>query len=173
MAKKASEAIVSQTGNHFYGAGGLVAIAAFFGNYVNFTGRSTRREFWWWTLWQALLAVIYWAIVIGVVGISAIEKGSASLIASMLGFILVALLFSLSILLPSIAIAVRRFRDAGVHWGVYLALQVATVLVTIILHDQTVMQSVITLAITIATLVIEILPTKNPPVDDSESWAEQ
>jgi hypothetical protein len=32
---------------------------------------------------------------------------------------------------------------------------------------------VITLAIGLVTLVIEILPTKNPPVDDTDSWAEQ
>lgn len=173
MAKKASDAIASQTGNHFYGAGGLVAIAAFFSNYVNFAGRSTRREFWWWTLWQALLTVIYWAIIIGVVGISAVEKDATSLIASMLGFILVALIFQLAILLPTLAIAVRRFRDAGVHWGVYVALQVAMVLATAIFHDRSTLQLVFTAAITIASFVIEILPSKNPPVDAADSWAEQ
>jgi uncharacterized membrane protein YhaH (DUF805 family) len=172
MAKKASDAIVSQTGNHFYGAGGLVAIAAFFGNYVNFTGRSTRREYWWWTLWHFLLGAIYWGIIIGSVGLTSLKKDPTSLIMSMLGFLLVALLFSLAILLPSLALGVRRFRDAGVHWGVYVALQVATVVAVFLLHDQSTIQSILTVAISLVSLVIAILPTKNPPVDETDSWAE-
>lgn len=172
MAKATSEAIASQTGNHFYGAGGLVAIAAFFSNYVNFTGRSTRREFWWWTLWQALLGLIYWAVVIGAVGFSAVKQDPTSLIGSMLGFLLVALVFSLAIFLPTQALGVRRFRDAGIHWGVYVALEVGAAVFTVVLNDHAVMQGIIVLGISIATLVIEVLPTKNPPVDDADSWVE-
>lgn len=173
MAKKASDAIVSQTGNHFYGAGGLVAIPAFFSNYVNFTGRSTRREFWWWTLWQTLLTLIFGAVVIGFIGFGTVGKDPTILFTALLGPILIALLFGLAIALPGLAIAVRRFRDAGVHWGVFVALQVAAGLVPWVLNGHTTLSSVITLAIGLVTLVIEILPTKNPPVDDADSWAEQ
>lgn len=140
---------------------------------MNFTGRSTRREFWWWTLWQTLLALIFWAIVIGAVGIGTVGKDPTILFTALLGPILIALLFGLAILLPGLAIAVRRFRDAGVHWGVFVALQVAAGVVPLVLNGHTALSSVITLAIGLVTLVIEILPTKNPPIDDADSWAEQ
>ncbi|WP_054715839.1 DUF805 domain-containing protein [Lacticaseibacillus manihotivorans] len=55
---KATESVAAATGNKYYGAKGFGAIGAFFGNYVNFTGRSTRREYWWWTLWYAIISLI-------------------------------------------------------------------------------------------------------------------
>lgn len=47
-----------QNHNHYYGVGGLRTIKAFFANYVNFTGKSNRREFWWTTLFETVFLVI-------------------------------------------------------------------------------------------------------------------
>lgn len=171
MAKATSSSVAAQTGNRFYGAGGLVAIAAFFSNYVNFTGRSSRREFWWWTLWQYLVIGIFWVVAIATVGLSGFKADPEKFIPQLLGFLLVALLFGLAILLPSIAITIRRFRDAGVHWSVYVGLIVITSLGAIFLRNNDVLDSVVSLGVLLAKFVIEVLPTKNPPHDDDlESW---
>lgn len=75
-------------------------------NYVNFSGRARRSEFWYFTL-------MHWLIIIclGVLTalLSAIFKNS-SLVS--IPIILIALYF-LATLLPSIAVAVRRLHDTG------------------------------------------------------------
>jgi uncharacterized membrane protein YhaH (DUF805 family) len=53
------------------------AIRTVFGRYAEFTGRATRPEFWWWALFNRLVAL----------------------------------------LLPSLAVTVRRLRDSGYGWG--------------------------------------------------------
>lgn len=37
-------------GNAYYGTSGFKAIYGFFANYTNFSGYSSRREYWWWQL---------------------------------------------------------------------------------------------------------------------------
>ena len=73
-----------------------------FNNYSNFSGRATRGEFWWFTLANIIISFIV-GIVIG-------------LVAVMMGLPALAYLtwvFGLAILLPSIALAVRRLHDTG------------------------------------------------------------
>lgn len=72
------------------------AIQLFFKNYTNFNGRSTRSEFWW-----VMLASFVVGFVLGI--LSAITPI----------FTVIAGLFSLAILVPSIAIEIRRLHDIG------------------------------------------------------------
>ena len=65
-----------------------------FARYVDFGTRSTRSQFWWWTLWSIL-----------------ISAGSTALDAT-LGTP-IGLLTSLAMLLPSVAVAIRRLHDIG------------------------------------------------------------
>lgn len=69
-----------------------------FTRYVDFKSRSTRRQFWWWTLWSVLFSIGS-AIVDGALGMG--DSGP------------VGLLVSLAMLLPSIAVAIRRLHDIG------------------------------------------------------------
>lgn len=69
----------------------LTALKLFFANYANFTGRSTRAEYWWVALF---LFVVSMAL-------------------SILNMAILSLLFSLAMLIPSIAICFRRFHDTG------------------------------------------------------------
>ncbi len=71
----------------------------FWKNYVNFSGKSNRPDFWW-----AFLCNIIVSILIGVVG-------------ALIGFPILGTIFSLAILIPQISITVRRLRDAGFHWA--------------------------------------------------------
>lgn len=72
------------------------AIKSFFRRYVDFSGRSSRSEYWW-----AFLAILIGYLVVGFVG-GVMGETVGSL------FILVMLL---AIILPSIAIAIRRLHD--------------------------------------------------------------
>lgn len=69
----------------------LTAIKLFFANYANFKGRSTRAEYWWVALFLFIVSVAL----------------------SLFGLDIISALFSLAILIPSIALAFRRFHDTG------------------------------------------------------------
>ncbi|MFD1485732.1 hypothetical protein ACFQ5J_10865 [Lacticaseibacillus baoqingensis] len=111
-----------RAGNAHYGVRGKQAIWAYFANFVNYTGRSTRAECWW-----ALLAVSG-AIVVIAGGLLLAVFGSFQRLASgnsgeLHGLRVVALLLLLAFawaalcsLWPTVALLIRRSRDAGVPW---------------------------------------------------------
>ena len=69
------------------------AISAGFSNYVNFSGRACRSEFWFWFLFIIIADIV--AIIIDLA----------------LGIQLVSSLFGLVTIIPNIAIAIRRLHD--------------------------------------------------------------
>ncbi len=69
-------------------------------NFANFSDRTSRRGYW-----MAFLINFIIGLVLGVI-IAILPK---------LGFI--SYIYSLAALIPGLAIAVRRLRDAGKHWG--------------------------------------------------------
>jgi uncharacterized membrane protein YhaH (DUF805 family) len=80
------------------------AIKSGFNKYVTFSGRAARSEYWYWTLF-AIIADIVKAIINAFVA---------------LGF--VGLVVSLALLLPSIAVAIRRLHDLDrTGWWLLLA----------------------------------------------------
>lgn len=81
------------------------AVKTVLANYANFEGRSGRAEYWWWAL---AFTVAYAAVYIlgGILGTG----------------ILLAQLFAVALLIPSIAVAVRRLHDVGLSgWWCLLA----------------------------------------------------
>ena len=94
----------------------------FFKGYAEFTGRSTRPDYWWVWLGNFILSIPFWVIYIYTVYLSAVMDSvsdSASEAAFMI-FGLVAIIyvvFYLAILVPTLALSVRRLRDAGFHWA--------------------------------------------------------
>ena len=94
----------------------------FFKGYAEFTGRSTRPDFWWVWLGNFILSIPFWVIYISIVYLStAIDSVSNSASeAAFMVFGLVAIIYAvfyLAILVPTIALSVRRLRDAGFHWA--------------------------------------------------------
>ncbi|WP_056951100.1 DUF805 domain-containing protein [Lacticaseibacillus nasuensis] len=159
-----------QNHNHYYGVGGLRTIKAFFANYVNFTGKSNRREFWWTTLFETVFLVILLfsagAIVVQhvlkVINSGHFAKGSG--LSDLLGGSVVALIILLVVmiilLLPSLALTIRRFRDAGVSWMVYVALVLIGIASVLIFSNNSAVSSVVTGLVSTAMIIIELLPTK-------------
>jgi uncharacterized membrane protein YhaH (DUF805 family) len=81
------------------------AISAGFSNYVNFSGRACRSEYWYWVLFVILADIV------------------AGIIDYLLGMQIVSSLFGLVTLLPGIAVSIRRLHDLDrTGWWILLAL---------------------------------------------------
>ena len=177
--KRASKRVAEQTGNNYYGVGGFTSIKAFFANYVNFTGRSSRREYWWLMLFSAIVGIVLGGVTVTATAVAITKLVNAGetdkltspfgILVSVLWLAIVWLIIGLATLVPSLALAIRRFRDAGVHWGVYVVLYVAQWFVYVALMHQETLRMVLTLVIAIIVFVITVLPTKNPPLDEGAS----
>lgn len=96
------------------------AIKNGFQNYANFRGVASRSEFWYWTLFTVIVSV----------GTSFIDT-AIGLAIGMENFTLINTLAALALMLPGLAVAVRRFHDAGFSAWWYSIPQVATLLVLI------------------------------------------
>ena len=94
----------------------------FFKNYAEFTGRSTRSDYWGVWLGNIILSIPFWIIYFYTVFLSAVMD-SVSDSASEATFMVLGLvviiyaIFYLAILVPTLALSVRRLRDAGFHWA--------------------------------------------------------
>ena len=90
----------------------------FFKNYAEFTGRSTRPDYWWVWLGNFILSIPFWIIYFYTVFLSTVMDSASE--ATFMVFGLVAIIYAvfyLAILVPTIALSVRRLRDAGFHWA--------------------------------------------------------
>lgn len=105
------------------------AIQAGFRKYADFTGRASRSEFWWWILFTFLVAMIVSAI-----PMPSFEfpDGAQVVVPAFTP------VWQLAVLLPSLAVTVRRLRDAAVGWGLafWLLLPVAGLIIVAALCAQ-------------------------------------
>ena len=109
------------------------SVRTVFSNYVNFSGRATRPEFWWWTLFVFILSLV-------------LQIVDGAVIAPLLGFRPFApeagdplgMVAALALLLPSLAVGVRRLHDIGRSgWWLLIALiPIIGLLVLIYWHVQ-------------------------------------
>ena len=85
----------------------------FFKGYVDFTGRSTRSEYWWIWLTNMILLVPFYSVYFKAL---ANPRNEAALMA-LGGIAIIYMIFGLALILPMLALTVRRLRDAGFHWA--------------------------------------------------------
>ena len=94
----------------------------FFKNYAEFTGRSTRPDYWWVWLGNFILSIPFWIIYFYTVFLStvmdSIDDSVSEATFMVLGLVVIIyVVFFLAILVPTLALSVRRLRDAGFHWS--------------------------------------------------------
>jgi uncharacterized membrane protein YhaH (DUF805 family) len=100
------------------------AVKAGFQNYVNFTGRATRSEFWYWVLFAFLVSIATSAIDYVLFG-----EGWVAPISTLVG---------LAMFLPGLSVAVRRLHDVDrTGWWVLLALIPVVGLIVLIIWGCT------------------------------------
>ena len=100
------------------------AVKMFFTRYVDFQGRSRRSEYWWVVLFNLIVSLVLVGLAFALGG----NFGSGEL--SPIAMILFAVfgLYMLAIILPSIALFVRRLHDINQTGWIYLGLVVASLI---------------------------------------------
>lgn len=103
------------------------AIKRAFAGYATFSGRSTRAEYWWWLLFVSLVTAIPYVGVFATLDWTTTTNSDGTVSASGGGgsvlWILLVVVVSLALVLPSIAVAVRRLHDtdrSGAWWFIQL-----------------------------------------------------
>ena len=94
-------------------------------NYANFTGRARRREYWMFTLINTIIVTVLSIPVYGAAIGMAMQSDtgadpSAGLTGTTLIFTALMLIYALAVMVPSIAVTVRRLHDAGFSGWLYL-----------------------------------------------------
>jgi uncharacterized membrane protein YhaH (DUF805 family) len=91
------------------------AVSSGFSNYVNFSGRARRSEYWYWTLFVLLVTI------------------AANVLDNVATFGLASLITGFGLLLPGLAISIRRLHDLDrTGWWFLLVFTVVGAIVLII-----------------------------------------
>lgn len=75
-------------------------------NYANFSGRARRKEYWMFTLVNTIIITVLYAILMSSIDM---YTGEVSSLGSIAGIIIG--IYSLAIIVPSLAVTIRRFHD--------------------------------------------------------------
>ena len=90
----------------------------FFKGYVDFAGRSTRSDYWWIWLGNMILYIPFFFAY----GIAISNPQDEGALIGLGGTAIIYMVIGLALLLPSLALMVRRLRDAGFHWALIFIL---------------------------------------------------
>ncbi|MEH6836847.1 MULTISPECIES: DUF805 domain-containing protein [Falsihalocynthiibacter] len=96
----------------------ILASRTVLSKYATFSGRASRPEFWWWvlsiTVILAITRLIDGVIIAPLLGFDTFQSGSGQPLS---------FLISLAVILPNIAVAMRRLHDIGKSgWWLLIAL---------------------------------------------------
>jgi uncharacterized membrane protein YhaH (DUF805 family) len=91
--------------------------------YFNFSGRATRSEYWWFILFSTIVTIIL-SFFDGMFGVYDVNAGIG----------LLSGIYSLAVVIPSIAVATRRLHDIGKSgwWQLLLLIPIVGVIILII-----------------------------------------
>jgi uncharacterized membrane protein YhaH (DUF805 family) len=93
------------------------AVITAFSKYAVFTGRASRPEFWWFALFNTMVAI------------------AATIVDNSIGIELFSIMAGLALLLPGLGVAVRRLHDTDrTGWWVLIGLTIVGLVVLIIFY---------------------------------------
>ena len=93
----------------------IEAYKKFWKGYVDFEGRSTRSDYWFVYLVNVLITFAYFLLQAVFGGLVAVTESSFLAVISLI-VLLIFFAYGIAAFLPSIALTVRRLRDAGYNW---------------------------------------------------------
>lgn len=82
-------------------------------NYIGFSGRASRSEFWWFVLFQNLVFFGGYIVVFGYISVALGDEGATMSFDTFMTLIQIPAILYLALLLPSLAVSVRRLHDVG------------------------------------------------------------
>ena len=117
----------------------LNAYKNFWKGYLNFSGRSTRPEFWCvWLLNMVIFFPVYYSLFTG------LEFDNPIINIALFSMYIILLLVEF---VPLLALIVRRLRDVGIHWAyifiVFVPLGALTLLIMLAMPSQRIREKVI------------------------------
>ena len=117
----------------------LNAYKNFWKGYLNFSGRSTRPEFWWvWLLNMVIFLPVYYSRFTG------LEFDNPIINIALFSMYIILLLVEF---VPLLALIVSRLRDVGIHWAyifiVFVPLGALTLLIMLAMPSQRFREKVI------------------------------
>jgi uncharacterized membrane protein YhaH (DUF805 family) len=102
----------------WYGIGPVDAVKRVFQKYARFDGRASRGEYWWFVLFTTILSLLFYIPFVAIA--ASADSGSGDVPAGAVVLLILGLLIGLAMLVPSIAVTVRRLHDAGFSGWLYL-----------------------------------------------------
>lgn len=105
-----------------YGASLPEAVSRFFKKYATFSGRASRSEYWWWALVSFLVSVVL-NIIMLVGGAAGAKVGASGASVPGPGYtigLILAVIWFVAVIVPSLAVTVRRLHDANFSGWMYL-----------------------------------------------------
>lgn len=102
-----------------YGIGFVPAVKRALKKYATFTGRASRGEFWWWFLANTIIGTVLYALTFGL-GMATATKPGQVIGPGGWAFTALLAIWGLAIIVPHIAVCVRRLHDAGYSGWFYL-----------------------------------------------------
>ncbi|MFK4298540.1 uncharacterized membrane protein YhaH (DUF805 family) [Arthrobacter sp. GAS37] len=109
----------------YYGAPIGEAARRFFKKYATFTGRASRSEYWWWALISGVVIIVLNIImsVAGSAGATVSDSGSMVPGPGMIVGVVLLVIWGLAVVVPSVALVVRRLHDANFSgWMILIGL---------------------------------------------------
>ncbi|MDU9418277.1 DUF805 domain-containing protein [Staphylococcus lloydii] len=114
------------------------AYKLFWKNYVNFTGRSRRSEYWYTVLWHIIVCIPGILLLVGgVIGLimglidNNTNASSVSVLCLIIGWIYLAV-YGLATLIPNYALLIRRFHDTGRTMVIPIILFVFSIVINVV-----------------------------------------
>ena len=104
-----------------YGASFQQAVQRFFKKYATFSGRASRSEYWWWALVSFIVGIII--NIITNTGMTTTPSGAAVLGPGAVVGIILAVIWGLATIVPSLALLARRLHDVNLSaWLILIVL---------------------------------------------------
>ncbi|TPR13146.1 DUF805 domain-containing protein [Apilactobacillus timberlakei] len=132
----------------------------FFKNYFHLSGKSSRSEYWFAVLMNFIIRLI---ISILIFTIYSVFTGASDLILSLFFAIIGLVIYELIILIPSINLIIRRYRDAGISPVWFIVTNFVPFVMEIfasIMENVPYYLNIIILVLLIIDFIIKIMPSK-------------
>lgn len=134
--------------------------ALFFKNYFHLSGKSSRAEYWFTVLINFIVRLI---ISILIFTIYSVFTGASDLIFSLFFVIMGLVIYELIIIIPSINLVIRRYRDAGISPSWFIITNFVPFVMgvfTSVMENVPYYLNIIILILLVIDFIIKIMPSK-------------
>ncbi len=82
-------------------------------NYLGFSGRASRSEYWWFMLFLQIVPIVGYVLVFAYISVALGEEGATMSFETLMNLLTLPSLVTLAFLLPALSVSVRRLHDTG------------------------------------------------------------